>query len=93
MLPEPLNTELTNLMAELQQLPSTDELASGWQPALKARWADWFVAFRTNLEAGEETPPGWGILRAMDFDGVSDTPLAKHASRIGRLVDEWKSSR
>ncbi|WP_286712225.1 hypothetical protein [Brevundimonas sp. UBA1471] len=93
MLPEPLNTELANLMDELQRPPSGDELAGGWQPALKTRWADWFVVLRNNLEAGEETPPGWGILRAMDFDGVSDTPLAKRASRIGRLVDEWKSAR
>ncbi|MCW2389600.1 hypothetical protein M2333_002646 [Sphingobium sp. B11D3B] len=91
MLPEPLKTQLTNLMDELQLPPSTDELAGGWQPALKQRWADWFVSFRAKLELGEDTPPGWGILRAMDFDGVSDTPLAKHASRVGRLIDQWKN--
>ena len=91
MLPEPLKTELANLMDELQLPPSADELADGWQPALKNRWADWFAAFCAKLELGEETPPGWGILRAMDFDGVSHTPLAKRASRVGRLVDEWKS--
>ena len=65
MLPEPLNTELANLMDELQRPPSGDELAGGRQPALKTRWADWFVVLRNNLEAGEETPPGWGILRVL----------------------------
>lgn len=92
MLGEPLQIELTNLIDELQQPPSAEEVAGGWDPALKTRWADWFVALRINLEEGKEAQAGWGILRAMDFDGVSDTPLARHASRVGRLMDEWKNA-
>lgn len=92
MLPDPLRTNLQNLIHELQQPPSADEAAGGWDAALKIRWADWFVKLRSDLEAKQKTPAGWGILRAMDADGVSATPLAKRANAVGRLVDEWKST-
>jgi hypothetical protein len=93
MLPEALESELVDFIEELRQPPSNDELAQGWSPSLKARWADWFLNFRNRLAAGEETPPGWGIIRAMDFDGVSTSPLADQASRLGRLIDQWKKGR
>ena len=93
MLPESLETELVDFIEELRKPPSNDELAQGWSPSLKDRWADWFHNFRDRLAAGEETPPGWGIVRAMDFDGVSASPLADRASRLGRLIDQWKKGR
>lgn len=89
-LPEPLRVNIERIIAALQASVTDDEANAGWDQPLKARWADWFVNLQAELESGNETPPGWGILRAMDFDGVSDSALAKQASAIGRLIDEWK---
>ncbi|WP_088306574.1 hypothetical protein [Novosphingobium sp. B 225] len=89
-LPKLLEVNIERLIAALQTSLTAEEANAGWNQSLKARWADWFVNLRAELESGNATPPGWGILRAMDFDGVSDSALAKQASAVGRLIDEWK---
>jgi len=89
-LPEPFRVNIERCIAALQDSVTDDEANAGWDQPLKARWADWFVNLQAELESGNEIPPGWGILRAMDFDGVSDSALAKRANAIGRLIDEWK---
>jgi hypothetical protein len=90
MLPEQLRADLDRLIMALQQPVDADEASAGWDKPLKARWADWFLKLRDDLENGRNTPPGWGILRAMYFDGVSDSALASRANSIGRLIDLWK---
>jgi len=84
MLPDPLRTKIEYLIVALQAPLTAAEAETGWDQALKVRWADWFVELLADLESGNETPPGWGILRAMDFDGVSDSVLAEEGSTVGR---------
>lgn len=66
------------------------EESEGWNDALKIRWRNWFMQLKEKVENGEPTPAGWGIARAMDFDGIDPkkiSGLTRQSSHIGALLD------
>jgi hypothetical protein len=82
---------IDQLIADLAEPTTAEEQREGWSDAVKARWRSWFVELNSTIAAGEPLPAGWGILRAMDFDGIDPTQssrLTLQASRIGELIDQ-----
>ncbi len=60
-LPKPLGEKIERLIAALQTSLTAEEANAGWDQSLKARWADWFVNLRAELESGNATPPGGAL--------------------------------
>lgn len=83
-----LKALIERIIDDLCKPATEDEHSQGWNAALKTRWRDWFVELDRQIAAGNDIPPGWGIARAMDFDGVGRTPISLRASKIGRLLDQ-----
>jgi hypothetical protein len=83
-----LKVLVESIISELGMPITDDERKQGWNAALKIRWRDWFVCLDHLIVAGSDIPAGWGIARAMDFDGVGRTPITTRASKIGRLLDQ-----
>jgi len=86
---EAIRHEISEILALLDTPMDAQAVQRGWDEALKMRWKSWFQDHAATYSSGVNDPPTWGIIRAMDFDGIHDPTMNKSVSSISRLLKDY----